>query len=335
LRLGRHPFLGGIGPYIESRKGSWNQDTTTKEERRKLEQMGRMFEDLKAQGRVSTTDPRYITKGDVLEFMAELRKVDPSYQAKQIGRLKQYLGFYKNHVIDDMKYEGIRTPKAHKKAVRALDSDELSAIFGSLDELEGWTGSLARGMIVLYFGTGLRPTELRLAHYEDLNLKKGTLFVRHPKGQGNWASPEEVLITRQDMMPLIERYLRERAAHLRMMGSIKAKALFPNLLSENGFYSANRFNQIKHKVEKASGVNFKLKDFRSTLTTMTINGDMSRVMGMSAQLRHTDPNTTLKFYNRIERGIASKKLKDVWRESPVIVSKTPSIENRFEISGYG
>lgn len=137
------------------------------------------------------------------------------------------------------------------------------------------------------------------------------------------------------MVSIIKQYIRVRAAHLRECGMSEAEALFPNFLGKTEFYSANRFNQIMHKIEVASGVDFKLKDFRSTLTTVTINGDMSRVIGMSAQLRHTDPNTTLKFYNSIDHGVASKKLKDLWREAPVTVPKKPSIENHFEISGYG
>jgi integrase/recombinase XerD len=77
---------------------------------------------------------------------------------------------------------------------------------------------------------------------------------------------------------------------------------------------------IRQKVVEASGVDFKLKDFRSTLTTITINGDLSRLGAMSAQLRHESPNTTHKFYNKIERSVASKKLKDLWKERPLIMS---------------
>lgn len=297
-------------------------------------QIGRMFEELKAQGRVSTTDPRRITQSDVQEFMVELRKVDPSFQAKQMGRLKLYLRFFKNHVIDDMKDAGKRLPKTHKKPIRAIEQADLVLIFRTAKDMEGWTGSVARGMLALYFATGMRPTELRLSHFEDLNLKKRTMFVRHPKGEGSWASPETVQILREDMVPFIERYIKERDEHLQAVGAGKALALFPNIYSETGFYSANRFRMIKHKVEELSGVDFKLKDFRSTLTTVTVNGDQSRMIGMSAQLRHIDPNTTHKFYNKIERDVASRKLKDVWRETAVIVSDTPSIEDRYGTSGY-
>lgn len=65
-----------------------------------------------------------------------------------------------------------------------------------------WRGSVARGIIALYFATGVGPKEARLAHFEDPNLKKMTFFVRHPEGKGAWAFPTEVDIIRPDVVPL-------------------------------------------------------------------------------------------------------------------------------------
>ena len=142
-------------------------------------------------------------------------------------------------------------------------------------------------------------------------------------------------IIREDVMPLIEQYVRERGEYLKAKGFPKAKALFPNINGgKDDFYSDNRFRMIKQKVVKASGVDFKLKDFRSTLTTMTVSGDQSRLNGMSNQSRHESPSTTQKFYNRVELSKAGKRLKDVWKENPVIAQKDPVIENRFEMTGY-
>lgn len=66
----------------------------------------------------------------------------------------------------------------------------------------------------------------------------------------------------------------------------------PYLESESGYYTANGMRLIKAKVEKLSGTSFKLKDFRSTLTSVTVNGDMSRLPAMSAQLWHASMTTT-------------------------------------------
>lgn len=59
-------------------------------------------------------------------------------------------------------------------------------------------------------------------------------------------------------------------------------ALFPSTGSKEGFYIVNGFQAIKRKIEELSEISFKLKDFRSTLTSITVNGDMSRLTAMSA-----------------------------------------------------
>ncbi len=51
-----------------------------------------------------------------------------------------------------------------------------------------------------------------MAHLEDLDLKRGTLFNRHPKVEGSWASAVAVDIIREDMLPFVRRYLTERGA---------------------------------------------------------------------------------------------------------------------------
>lgn len=55
---------------------------------------------------------------------------------------------------------------------------------------------------------------------------------------------------------------------------------------------------------------------------------------MSAQLRHEGPNTTHKYYGGIERCVASKKPKDIWREVPIMVSDTLGINSKFEMPEY-
>jgi integrase len=101
-----------------------------------------------------------------------------------------------------------------------------------------------------------------------------------------------VNILREDVVPLIDRYVKERDAHVKASG-INATALFPNLYrGRNEIFSANCFRKFKHLVVERSGVEFRLKDFRSTLCSLTINADLSRLPAMSAQLRHASVSTT-------------------------------------------
>jgi integrase len=92
---------------------------------------------------------------------------------------------------------------------------------------------------------------------------------------------------------------------------------------------------IKAKVERITGISFKIKDFRSTLTTNTINGDLSRLNAMSVQLRHESPNMTRRSYAAIDRSAAGRELKEAYKENQIITRKHPVFEKFEYMSGYG
>jgi integrase len=58
---------------------------------------------------------------------------------------------------------------------------------------------------------------------------------------------------------------------------------------------------MKDKISKISGISFQLKDFRSTLATMLVDGDETRMKAVSMQLRHESIKTTEQFYARIDK----------------------------------
>lgn len=331
LKLGCKPFAGGI-PYYLKKKHGINMSSTMTEEERKLRMLADVFEQLKTDGMIPSTDPRQLRREDVQEFMAWMKihvnertglGLDPVTQAKYLQYLDNFLRVFKNYVIRDMRDDDdVRWPKAARKRVRVIDEDDLPAIFAAAESIQGWRGSVARGMIALYLGTGVRPKELRLAHIEDLNMKKRTLFVRHPKGEGSWATPEAVSIILEEMIPYIERYLDERRQYLMSEGMSKAIPLFPNLYRGKGnFYSANAFNEIKCLVEKGSGVEFRLKDFRSTLTTMTGRMDLGLLNDMSAQLRHASIETTERSYWSAMEGLSGQRLREAWKGRKPLLPK--------------
>jgi integrase/recombinase XerD len=335
LKLGRYPFAAASEAYMGRRYGIV-APTTFKEEKRKYQYLGRVFEDLKKMGRVRTTDPRHIDRHDIQEFLAWMRAqhIDVSAQEKYLQLVNGLLRFFKNHTIDDMKAERVRLPKAGKKPIRVISENDREAIFSTLETMPKWRGSVARGMLAIYYGTGVRPSELRLAHNTDLDIVKETFFVRHPKGEGSWASPEVVQIIREDMLPFIRCYVKEREEYLKEKG-VNATALFPSLDQRgNGFYSANGFQEIKAKVEELSGVSFKLKDFRSTLTTVTLDENPGMLVQVSAQLRHSSPDTTQRSYNRGQRSVAGKQLKQALKGRGLLTHDTPLIDSKFEITGY-
>ncbi|MBM3301197.1 MAG: site-specific integrase, partial [Deltaproteobacteria bacterium] len=350
LRLGRYPFASAIPYYMDSRYGEY-AETTFIETKRKLRYLAKVFEGLKQQGMVKSTDPRHIKRKEIQELLMWMKRkgLDPTAQAKLLTVLKGFLKFFRNHIIEEMKVEGVKFPKSTNKPIRVIEDDDLRRILEAPSRMEGWKASMAKGMIALYFATGVRPKELRLAHFEDLDLENRRLYVRHPKGEGSWASRDEVDILRPDMIPLVKEYLKEREEHIRKKGLARATALFPSLCyGKDAFYTANGFSIAKKKVEKVSGVKFKLKDFRSTLTSMTVKDDLSRLPAMSAHLRHCKLETTQRYYARIDRGVAGRQLRDAWKDHPIlapntsvepeqeipIIARNPVIDRKYELTGY-
>lgn len=351
LKLGRYPFAPAADWYMKKRRHGTVSESTEKEEARKYRYLARVFEQLKAQGLVKTTDPRRMKREDVQAFMhwmktkkpvmpweqgKRLKPLAPSAQTRYLTLLDNLLTAFKNHTIDNMKIDGVKFPKPGKTKIRVISPPNLAAIFSTLDVMEGWRGSVARGLLALHLATGVRPKELRLADLEDLDLEGMTLFIQHPKGEGSWAEPEDVDIILEEMVPYIQRYVKEREEYLRSKGAENAHALFPSLNRQNttGYYSANGIQEIKAKVEELSGVKFKLKDFRPTLTSATVNGDLTLLPLMTAQLRHFDPDTTKNSYTLMQRGVAGEQLREAWRGRSIMPHDTPLIDKKFEITGY-
>ena len=339
MRLGRFPLAGGIMPYAESKRGQWNPDTTLPEEMRKLRQIAGEFEDLHREGKIPSTDPRKLEWPHIQIWIETIRRLDPDVQAAQILRLNGMLKFFENYCIQYQLDRSYRLPRTAHRTIRVIEEEDLDDIFEAVERIPGWCGSVARGMVAIYFATGVRPSELRTCHIQDLDLRKERLFVRHPKGEGNWASPEWVDLIRGDVMPMVRRYVDERAAFLASEGRSKGIELFPKQVG-SGFYSANRFRMIKQKIVKEAGVDFMLKDFRPTLTSMTVNEDPSLLPEMSWQLRHASYATTERFYTRIKRSRAGRKLKEMWKRTRLgaksagsINAKITAIDSDNEVTG--
>ena len=315
-------------------------DSTYREEERKLRYIGDVLEDLKKGGLISTTDPRHISEAEVRQFLAWMRRrgLNGETQLKHIQYLKGFFTFCGNYAFLEMERRGCALPKKPHRKIRVIQKDDLEAIFAAVDGMQGWHGAVARGMTALAMGCALRPKEFRLAHVEDLNLSKMRFFVRHPKGEGSWGVQEEVDVIRYEVVSLLKRYLREREEHLKALGLEKATALFPNTWRRRDeFFTANTFNVIKSEVEERSGVSFRMKDFRSTCASMTVNADLSLLPAMSRQLRHTSLTTTQRYYAEIEHESVTKQLRDAWKKNPIDMSKIGviGVQARGEISGPG
>ncbi len=298
-----------------ARKQVAQSTTTIEENEKKLRNMALALESLKRSGAVRTTDPRHMNRRDVESYIIHLKKQDlkPVTRGKYLQTLKGYLEFWGNRIIDDIiSTDGRIFPTKSGDPIRALSVDDLKRIFESADRMSGYQGIIMRGVLALTFATGIRPKEFIKAELTDLDLKGCRFYVRHPKGEESWGSPQWIPIIRGDMIPRLQRYIEERTELAKMHGD--SKYLFFNYRSGDP-YTLKAIRVMKAKIEDDSGVSFYLKDMRSTLATLTIMGNLERLKPVSLQLRHSKLSTTEEYYARIQEGEIENAIGEAWKDT--------------------
>ncbi len=84
-----------------------------------------------------------------------------------------------------------------------------------------------RGFLTtFYVATGLRPSELRLARLEDLDVRRWRFYVRTPKGAGVWGENRTVAVM-PNYRDNVLAYLEERKDLLRFYGKDQSIYLIP------------------------------------------------------------------------------------------------------------
>jgi len=114
------------------------------------------------------------------------------------------------------------------------------------------------------------------------------------------------------------------------------KALFPAIGYGNtsGHYSLANINRMKRSIEEKTGVEFRIKDLRPTLAEQTVDMDPSLLNAVSSQLRHSNVNTTQKYYASINEGRAGDRLREAWDKKRSIMPKTPLLAQNSSMTGY-
>lgn len=151
---------------------------------------------------------------------------------------------------------------------------------------------------------------------DDIDLNKMSFYIRHPKGEGNWGEPQWVPILRLDMVHYIEEFLEDRKGMLIEYG-VQSDYLFVNPGTGLPF-TEKSMRGLKKKVEDMCGIGFTVKEMRPTFASLTVNNCPERLNAVSEQLRQASPETTRRYYVRIDRQKAIKKsLGDIWKETKI------------------
>lgn len=316
--LGRYPFTALIPSYVEHRSTYMAASTVTEDER-KLRYFAKIFRQLKAEGKIGTTDPRNMTQREIEAFLrfTKAKGIQESARRKYLAILGSFLDWAGNDIIGRMRTDKrVRFPKDSDKApIRALTPEEIERILQSAERIEGWKGTVLRGFIALGFATGCRPKELFMAETADVDLERMRFFVRHPKGEMSWGRMEWIPIIRGDMLPWIGELMDARKALEN--GGLVSQYLFCNKASGEA-YSGNGIRALKQRTVAETGIKWKLKDLRSSLTSITVSEDVSKMKAVSLQLRHASVTMTEHYYARITRDEAIiKSIGEEWKKHPI------------------
>lgn len=328
--MGRYPLKAAVEKYLERRELQVGKSTLDNE-RRILRHIANELEAMREGGRLKTTGPKFMGPPEVRAFLDWMRDpdahggkaLDPDTQVRYLSKLEGVLEMNGNKAIERMRAEGYQFPqKVARKPIRALSESDLSFIqdasvkIGSASgEPKEWRRAKARFLMVIYVATGLRPSELRLAHYNDLDARRWRIYVRSPKGAGVWAENRTVTITPPYRSEVLA-FLQQREELLRFYGRQKAIYLVPCLRGDkDACYSSNHFRELKKEVQEVCGIDFRLKDFRPTFASLTVEKDPNLLVDVSTQLGHSSLLTTQRYYAQISAESAGSRIEKAWQRT--------------------
>ncbi len=281
--------------------------TTFRELDRRYRRIGQIFEELRSEGKVSTTDPAKMTPEDVKAFAVYLRRVSdirPASLQHDIGTLQNLCMFNDN---DCVRFARAKYPLAFpvqgKERHPVVERGEFDTVMRAASTAEG-PDLKKYAVVCLAFGTGLRPCEMRAARIADLDLGKNTMFVRRPKGGDTWGFLRTVPV-RPECRGVLARYV------LTLNGE-SSDYLFPNPTGKE--VSENTLREWRVAVNEETGVSFDYRKCRRTYAQFLLDEGYT-LDDVSALLGHTNEMTTAVFYGRKRPDRVVQKVLSGWENN--------------------
>jgi integrase/recombinase XerD len=313
----RHPYIVTMHAYLDGIRSTVGQ-ATLRERESKLLYLFEVMLELRL-----STDPRTMDKEeiDALVLWMRERNLGLAYQAKLWQYLRGLFAFVGNNILDVMKARGQwRPPKRAYRPVTVKDDSWFSATVARLANETGWRPRMVLSATAIYYHTGLRPKELRLAALRDFDLGRWSLTVQHPKGEGTWAVEGETVRLFPNVRPFVLDYLDNRLARLHELGLDPASTepLFPN--ENGGYYSEPGWRMARYKVFRSFGIEANYKVLRASFA-QKLKDHGAPIENVSAALRHKTVATTEQFYARVRTERAWDALEEIWSKPELRIER--------------
>lgn len=283
----RHGFPALVEEFLVDLAARGYAEATVRARRQSLAQLSAWLADR------GVTRPVEVTRPMLVRYQRHLfhyRKPngDPLSFRSQNAQLLPVRAFFKwavrnDHVAANPASE-LELPKVEKRLPKAALTIEEAEQVLSLPDLATSTGVRDRAMLEVFYGTGIRRSELARLNVRDLDIDRGTLMVRQGKGRKDRMVPIGTRAT-----TWIDRYLTE--ARPRWAVEPDDGTLF--LTVDGTPFSLDRLTQLVREYVKASGVGKEgaCHLFRHTLATLMLEGGAD-IRYIQAMLGHAELSTT-------------------------------------------
>lgn len=204
------------------------------------------------------------------------------------------------------------SPRGTQKEKLFLDADDCRKLLGYLDEIENHNARV--GLTTLIY-TGMRSGELCGLHWKDIDLKKGTIYVRYTlyraDGQFKLSTPktkssERVIAIPKELIPILKVHKKWQDERKESLGT-KWKdrgAVVTGMMGEylNGTYLNS---SLKKLLKKHDMPDLHVHDLRHANASLLINAGVP-VKFISEHLGHSNTKTTEDIYAHVYSSTAEK-----------------------------
>jgi len=305
-----------LDEYIKHKK-PYRAKNTLHEEERKLRLVHKHVQLQYKEGKMSTTNPIKMKDGDIGEYIYYLKHkgLAINTQVKYLQHFTNFLMYCGNPVIALIKArDGI--PRKKNKRLPTITNAEVKVIIKASQEIDGWAGNVCAFIIPFHYYSALRPSELRMAYLEDLDVELETIWVRFPKGYERGAEQRTVNLP-PEVMPYVITYLKARTERLEELNIKRCPYLIPQLTHKNT--KAEPYDllwQYKNKVQEIAGIKFNLQGLRRACGQHLKDRDVPMDY-ISAHLGHVSIKTTQDSYVEIGSSLVRGPIREAWSRPPV------------------
>lgn len=314
--MSRYPFRTKVNEYMPVLRG-YLEPITLDVRKRRYMQMAGIFEEMKRNGEIETSDPEKFTHQDIVKYIGKRKEagIKSTTISDDISFLDKLCSYYDNDCVKVMKYKAPSImPKNVHKRLPPMSISVYDRLIVLANKVDGTDLPKLRMYMVAILGArgGLRPKEIRLVEKRNLTIDGENAKIRliHVKGENSYGEPRTVPL-HPDGFDFICKYVNalEKAEEAR---GIEWRNLIPTFENPQGTLSYNAINEMMRAVAEELGEKVTLTTCRRTYCQNAIDAGMP-VEVVQTMMGHSTSDTTKKHYGWMRPEAVCENAQQYWR----------------------